>query len=71
MPLAISDAENALLSSEFQFQEFVSHFETEWYAPIRRTMLAVVLASLPPEALGELVQRKPAAMRVILSDLVR
>ena len=49
MKTDISDAENAFLEGKAQWDEFLEGFLRDWYAPMAKTMIAMMLETMPAE----------------------
>lgn len=62
MSMSIVDAEDAVLFAQAEAAQFKDEFLREWYGPIGRTMMAILVSRLTPEALAAMRESNPVAM---------
>ncbi len=71
MTMSITDAEDALLLANAGVQEWADEFRNSWFAPLGATMMAMLIASMPPEVLDRMHQINPegqdALAQIVLS----
>lgn len=63
MPLTIADAEDSYLDASARIDQWMREFEAEWYEPLGKMQLAMMMATLPDEVKAQLEAMNPEAYK--------
>ena len=58
----IRDAESSFLVAAAQSQEWQQEFERQWYRPVGKMMLRLMVANMSPQQAMQVAQKEPAAL---------
>lgn len=67
MTLTIKTAENAWLEGRARFQEWVQQDEADWFEPLGRSLMALLVSRMAPEELEALAMMNPQGFDMMQS----